>query len=85
MSAKKIGRPPAKWVYKLAELEMKDDDFLDYHDLSQMFGLTLRSVHGFCTKNRVEGEYYRHPNKVVRKRFRVDELKKAAHKYLRVS
>ena len=83
MVKKKIGRPPAAWVRELAELKKKDDDFLDYHDLCELFGVSLRSMHGFCTKAGVTGEYYRHENKVIRKRFRVKDLKKSAAAYLK--
>ncbi len=79
---KKMGRPPAKWVHELAKLDRDDSDYLDYHDLSELFGLTLRTVHGFCTKAEVEGEYYKTENKAVRKRFTIKALKIAAHRYL---
>jgi hypothetical protein len=85
MNKKKIGRPAAKWVHKLAQLDESKHEYLDYHDLSKMFGLTIRSVHGFCTKASVRGEYYRHKNNVIRKRFSITELRKAAQAYLKKS
>jgi hypothetical protein len=83
MTKKKIGRPPAQWVYQLAKLDGSKDKYLDYHDLSEMFGLTIRSVHGFCTKAGAKGEYYKHENNVIRKRFSAHELKQVAEKYLK--
>lgn len=83
MVRKKIGRPPADWVRQLSELKKKDDEYLDYHDLCKLFDVSLRSMHGFCTKNKIKGEYYKHETNVVRKRFRVKDLKKAAALYLK--
>jgi hypothetical protein len=83
MTKKKMGRPPAQWVYELTKLDESKEKFLDYHDLSEMFGLTIRSVHGFCTKAGAQGEYYKHENNVIRKRFSVHELKLVAKKYLK--
>ena len=80
---KKIGRPPAKWVHELANLERDDNEYLDYHDLSELFGVTMRTVHGFCTKADVVGEYYKTDSNVVRKRFKVKDLKKAAVRFLK--
>lgn len=85
MSGKKMGRPAAKWVHELAKLDELKQEYLDYHDLSKMFGITIRTVHGFCTKACAKGEYYKHENKVIRKRFSVQELKRAAVAYLKLS
>lgn len=85
MSEKKIGRPAAKWVHQLAKLDGDKSDYLDYHDLSNMFGITIRTVHIFCSKASAEGEYYKHYNNVVRKRFSIPELRKAAQAYLKKS
>lgn len=85
MSGKKIGRPAAKWVHQLAMLDERKHQFLDYHDLSEMFGVTIRTVHGFCTKAGADGEYYKHENNVIRKRFTVRALKTAAKVYLEKS
>jgi len=82
MGAKKMGRPAAKWVQELAQIDESKHEYLDYHDLSKMFGLTIRSVHGFCAKAGVSGEYFKHESKVVRKRFSAKELKRAASAYL---
>ena len=85
MSGKKIGRPAAKWVHQLANLDEHKNKYLDYHDLSTMFGVTIRTVHGFCTKACAKGEYYKHENNVIRKRFSAQELKRAAVAYLEIS
>lgn len=79
---KKMGRPPSKWVHKLANIQRDDEERLDYHDLSNLFGVTIRTVHGFCSKAEVVGEYYKTADKAVRKRFSVRELKKAAREYI---
>ena len=83
-SAKKsvMGRPPAEWVHVLMKLDRPSDEYLDYHDLSNMFDLTIRSVHSFCTNAAVKGEYYQHESKKIRKRFKVSELKKSAKAYI---
>lgn len=83
MVKKKIGRPPAEWVYQLSQLKNKDDEFLDYNDLCELFDISLRSAHGFCSKCGIKGDYYKHESKGVRKRFRVKDLKKAAALYLK--
>ncbi len=85
MSRRRVGRPPAQWVHQLAKLDGLKNEYLDYHDLSKMFGLTLRSVQGFCAKASVKGEYYRHESNAVRKRFSILELKRAAQAYLKNS
>ena len=76
------GRPPAKWMHRLAELDRSDDDFLDYHDLCELFQVSKRIMHGFCTKLDIPGEYYRFKGTTVRKRFKVRDLKLAAKKYI---
>ncbi len=50
-----------------------------------MFGLSIRAVHGFCAKAGALGEYYRHENNVIRKRFTIKELKRAANAYIEQS
>ncbi len=85
MSIKKIGRPAAKWFHQLAKLQGAKNEYLDYYDLSKMFGVTIRTVTGFCAKASAEGEYYKNDHNVVRKRFSVHELRKAAQAYLKKS
>jgi hypothetical protein len=85
MSRKKVGRPAAKWVHQLANLDGLKQEYLDYYDLSQMFNVTIRSVHAFCTKACAKGEYFKNENKVVRKRFSVQELKTVAKAYIKRS
>jgi|MDTC01.1.fsa_nt_gb hypothetical protein len=79
---RKMGRPPAPWVFELASSTEDGSKYLDYHALSNKFGITLRAVHIFCTKAGVEGEYYKTESRTVRKRFTVDQLRTAARKYL---
>ncbi len=80
-----MGRPAAKWVHQLAKLDGIKSEYLDYHDLSEMFDVTIRTVHGFCIKAGAKGEYYKHTSNVIRKRFSLYELKKAAQSYLKKS
>ena len=80
---RKVGRPPAKWVYELANLDLPDDQFLDYHDLAEMFGITIRTVHGFCSKAKVEGDYYKTADRTIRKKFKVSQLKESSMIYVK--
>lgn len=82
MTKRKMGRPPAPWMFELATLKKKDRESLDYQGLCDMFCLSKRMVQNFCSKLEIPGEYYQAENKTVQKRFRVSELKKAAKRYI---
>ena len=77
-----MGRPPAKWVVDLAQSKEEGSTYVNYHELSKRYGITLRAVTIFCSKAKVEGEYYKAENNKVRKRFTIDQLRNAEKRYV---
>ena len=78
-----VGRPPAPWFYELLKLDLPGDSFLDYYELSEKLGVTVKAVHGVCAKLGIPGEYYRTSTKGIRKRFYLRDLKRCVSAYLK--
>jgi hypothetical protein len=79
-----MGRPPADWVYKLAELNVDEDKLLDYEQIASMLNIKITAISRFCADQKVEGEFFVHTNSSVRKRFKVKNLIKAAQKFVKL-
>ena len=82
-SSAPVGRPPAPWVYELLRLDLPGDRLLDYYELSEKLGVTLRAVHGLCTQLDIPGQFYRKNITGIRKGFYYADLKRHVILYLK--
>lgn len=73
---KRLGRPPAEWMFKVVELNL-DDAWTDPYEISNRFSLNVNTVKSFFEKLKLKPKY-EVENGTVRARFRVSDFKRAA-------
>ena len=57
---KREGRPPPKWMRRVADYNAKEDTIVDYNFIASEFGTTIRSARSLC--NRLRLKTHRVPN-----------------------
>lgn len=79
---KSAGRPPAPWMYELANLKIEDnEERIDYKQLSEKFDISIRAAQAFCGKLSLQATY-RLENRFAVRLFYLRDLKKAAGDYI---
>ena len=79
---KPVGRPPAEWIYKLAELKISPERSVDFPEISKLLKTSEKSVKHFCATHRVKGEYFP-ARRSICLRFKTEDLKLAARRHLK--
>ena len=79
-----IGRPPAPWLYEVLKLDLPDDSFLNYQELSERCKVNKNTLYAICKKMNVPEEYYKTPINFIGRRFRLSDLKSAIRAYLKL-
>lgn len=78
---KKMGRPPAAWMFQLLELKLSES-WTDCHEVSELLNVHLKTVQSFFRKLDVEPTHEVR-NGIAHARFKVSELKQAAKNYVK--
>lgn len=79
---KGFGRPPAPWVFDLAELEGNNHGLLNYDELCEKFGVGKRRMSQFCSQHEIPSFFERSDNGAIVKKFKLSDLAKAAKVYV---
>lgn len=80
-TTKKIGRPPAPWVYEMARCSEPLDDWLDLEKVGTTFKVHVNTAKTFLRKVNVPRQH-EIVNGRAKMKFKVNDLKKAAQEYL---
>jgi hypothetical protein len=79
---KKMGRPPAPWVYEIVSFKMNDDQFIDVYELAIKLNVPVSSLKAFLRKANAKRKHEIQNGK-ARALFKVKDLKTAAKNYLK--
>ena len=79
-----IGRPPAPWLYEVLKLDLPEDSFFTYQELSEKYNVNKNTLYAICKKMNVPEEYYKTPTNFIGRRFRLSDLKIAIRAYLKL-
>jgi hypothetical protein len=77
---KKMGRPPASWMFKLADLPIRKQ-WTDAYEVAEILGLHVKTVKSFFSKLPIQPLHIVE-NAKTRAQFKVKELKEAAKSYV---
>jgi hypothetical protein len=81
-ATKKIGRPPAPWVFEMARLDQESNIWLDITEISDIFNVHVNTAKTFLSKTSVDRKY-EIVNGRTKMKLKVSDLKKAAQDYIR--
>lgn len=77
----RMGRPPAKWVYKMLNLQIPDNFWMDKHELSDLLGVPVLSVKEFMPKLGLAKKYELEDG-TIRVKYKYNDIKKAVKEYV---
>ena len=77
---KKMGRPPASWMFELIEVKF-DKQWTDAYEVSKYFGIRIRTVKSFFYKLHTKA-IHTIENGRAKAQFNVKELKEATKLYI---
>lgn len=80
-SKKKMGRPPASWMFELVDLEL-DGPWTDAYEVADHLGVNAKTVKSFFEKLDIKPKHEVENGK-VRARFKIAELRRAAGAYVK--
>ncbi len=81
MAGKKMGRPPAPWVYEMDSLSIEENQYMDVYELSTSLHVPVSCLKAFFRKAEVKRKHEIQGGK-ARARFKIKDLKKAAREYI---
>lgn len=77
----RMGRPPAKWVYKLLNLNISENHWMDKHELSQALDVPVDSIKEFMPKLKIARKLERDRG-FVRAKYKYGDIKKSVKVYV---
>ena len=77
---KKIGRPPAKWMFEIHKTEFLST-WTDAYEIARILSLNVRTVKSFLAKLKVKPKHVIEGG-TARARYKVSEIRKGAKEYV---
>lgn len=78
---KRMGRPPAPWMYQLEDLKIEENRWVSIQEISDEIGVHINTAKSFLRKREVKRKH-EVINGRTKMKFKVKDLKKAAKEYI---
>jgi len=57
MEKRVMGRPPAEWMYRAANLQGDFQSHYTFKELADLLGVCYGSIQKFCNQHQIDGKY----------------------------
>lgn len=78
---KKMGRPPAMWLYEVVKITNQDGQLLDVAELSRLLGTSVMSLKSFLRKSETPKKHVVE-NGTAKAKYKMADIKKSVREYL---